>query len=140
MNTPTHLAVNTIIAIPLHYILGLHTSSTLIFILSGGIFIDIDHIFYFAIAHKTISPRKWIAIAKTMRKKMQPGLYIFHSPECNALLFVGAFFNKIILIIFLSNVIHIVLDIVEHYCYYKNFALIKKWSIAYVIFDTIRNR
>ena len=68
---------------------------------------------------------------KKMRSKMQPGLYIFHSPEFNVILLSLSFINEIALVIFSSNLIHIFLDVIEHYKYHKNFFWIKEWSIIH---------
>ncbi len=61
---------------------------------------------------------------------MIPGFYIFHSPEINFLIFVTYAFtqNSYLFFLLLSNLIHLSLDIVEHYKYHKNFDFIKKWS------------
>ena len=130
MNIPRHCAANIITVFPLSYFLGWDWKLIGIFLIAS-IAIDIDHLFFFTIKHKAISPAKWIEIGKNMREKMQPGLYILHSPEFNLLLLLLSFFNGIIFVIFLSNVIHIILDIHEHYQYHKNFLWIKKWSIIY---------
>lgn len=130
MNIFIHVFVNAIVSIPLHYFFGLDWTTIIIFI-AAAILIDLDHILFFIFKHKTFNPKKWISIGTKMRSKMQPGLHIFHSPEFNILLIIYSFFNKIALIIMLSNLIHISLDILEHYRYYKNFSWIKEWSIIY---------
>lgn len=131
MNISRHGTANVIAVFPLSHFLGWDWKVMTIFLLAG-IVIDIDHLFYFTIKHKTISPAKWFEIGKTMRERMQPGLYVLHSPEFNFILLVLSFFNGIIFVIFISNLIHIFLDIYEHYQYYKNFLWIKKWSMIYL--------
>ena len=131
MNTLTHIIVNASISLPLKYAFGWDWSNVLIFVIAGGILIDIDHLLFFMFKHKSINPKRWVLIGKKMRGKMQPGLYIFHSPEFNILLLSLSFFSEIVLIIFLSNLIHVILDIVEHYKYHGNFLWMKSWSIIY---------
>ena len=130
MNTPTHAAVNLIASVPLRHLFGWDWTLIYIFILAG-VFIDIDHILFFIFKEKKLNPRDWILIGKKMRSKMRPGLYVSHSPEFNTLLLVVSFFNEIAFVIFISNLIHISLDTIEHYRYHKNFLWIKKWSIIY---------
>ena len=130
MNALKHIMVNATISIPLHYVFGLDWATVVLFI-AAGILIDLDHILFFIFKYKTIDPRKWMSIGKRMKSRMQPGLYIFHSPELNTLLLVYSFSNQVALIILLSNLIHIPLDILEHYKYHNNFSWIKRWSIIY---------
>jgi hypothetical protein len=129
MNPQTHIIVNTSISLPLKYIFGWDWSIVLLFVLAGGVLIDLDHPVYFILKYKTINLKKWLLIAKKMESKMEPGFYVFHSPEFNILLLIAAFFSKIALIIFFSNLIHITLDIIKHYKYHRNFLWMKRWSI-----------
>jgi len=131
MNTPTHIIANTSISIPLKYAFGWDWSTVILFAIAGGILIDVDHLFFFILKHKTVNPKRLILIGKKMRSKMQPGLYVFHSPEFNVALFLISFFSPLVLIIFLSNLTHIILDVIEHYKYHKNFLWIRSWSIIY---------
>lgn len=131
MNTLTHIAVNTAISFPMKYVFNCDLPTVFIFMVVGGILIDIDHLLFLTFKHKTINPKKWILIGKKMRSKMQPGLYIFHSPEFNILLLLLSLFNEIAWVVFLSNFVHITLDIVEHYKYHGNFIWMKNWSITY---------
>lgn len=130
MNTPRHVAANILTVFPLSYFLGWNWKLIGIFLIAG-IAIDIDHLFFFTIKHRTINPVKWTEIGKKMREKMQPGLYILHSPEFNLILMLLSFYNGIVYVIFLSNLIHVLLDIYEHYQYHRNFFWMKKWSIIY---------
>ena len=133
MKTLTHFGVNTFVSIPLYF---LRWDWTLIclFIITG-IFIDIDHLLFFMFKYHKINPKKWIAIAKEMQNKKESALYVCHSPEFNALLLILLLlsFNQVILAIFISNLIHVFLDIFEYYQYHKKFPL-KKWSILWSIF------
>lgn len=131
MTISTHVLTNTAMSIPLKYTFGWSWQTIFLFVMVGGVLIDVDHLFYFAFKHKTLSPKAWASIGKKMRSKMLPGLYVFHSPEFNVLLLLFASLNPIILIIFMSNLIHLTLDIIEHYKYHKNFLWIKHWSIVY---------
>ena len=70
---------------------------------------------------------------------MQPNLYVFHSPEVNIVLGVLSFFNFLFFLVFLSNVVHLGLDILEHYAYYKHFRWIKQWSILFEFLQKIKH-
>jgi len=89
------------------------------------IIIDIDHIPYFLIKYKKQNLKQIIKIWKNHYKKKLPGFYIFHSPEFNTLILVLSFFNHIILLLFISNLIHITLDLAVQ----SKFP--KEWSIIY---------
>ena len=130
MNILIHLIVNSLAAIPLKYYLGWDLRAVLIFVLAG-ILIDLDHLFYFFVKYKTIKLYQLITIGKELRKRMKPGIYIFHSFEFNIILIMASVFHHIIAIVLLSNAIHIILDIIEHYHYHRNFLWIKKWSMIY---------
>lgn len=134
MNVSRHSAANIVVAVPLWYFLGWDWKLVTIFIFAG-VAIDIDHLFYFLVKCGQINPAKWISIGKAMRKRMQSGLYIFHSPEFNLLLLATSFFSDIIFVIFISNTVHIILDTYEHYQYHKNFMWIKKWSVVYSLIN-----
>lgn len=130
MLAPTHLAINTVLSVPVAYFVGLDWQLVLLFI-SFAVLIDIDHILYFIFAYGDLTPRKWIVRGNKKRDKMEPGLYIFHSPEFNLILFLLSFFNQIVLLMLISNMIHLSLDIFDHYRYHKNFLWMKRWSIVY---------
>lgn len=132
MNIPTHLAINAIAAIPLSHYLNWDYNLVLIFLLAG-VLIDSDHFLFFFFKHKNLSLKEWVLTAKSLRAKMKPGLYIFHSPEFNFILLMLSIFNHVVLTIFLSNIIHISLDIIDHYRYHKNLLWIKEWSIIYAL-------
>ncbi len=132
MNWLIHLFTNLIVIVPLKNFLNLSNPYVIFFIL-WGILIDIDHIFLFIFKYKTLSIQKIWRISEKLRKKMEAKLYIFHSPEINIILLIISFFNKLALIIFLSNIIHITLDTIEHYKAHKNFKWFKEWSIIYAL-------
>jgi len=130
MNIFAHIIVNMIAGALLKYSFQWDWKLLIIFIIAGAA-IDIDHLLFFIFKYKEINPKNWIVIGKEYRNKMQPGLYVFHSPEFNIILLLFSFINEIILIILISNLIHISLDIFEHYHYHKNLSWIKKWSVVY---------
>jgi hypothetical protein len=130
MNTPTHLIANTAVAIPVQQAFGWSWGVVLIFILVG-VLIDIDHPLLFTVKYKTLSPKKWIKIGKKLEKKMEANLYILHSPEFNVGLFVLSLFHPAFLVIFVSNMVHIYLDVLVHYRHHRNFLWMKRWSLLY---------
>jgi len=133
MKPHIHLVTNVAVGIPLHHISFLPNLEYLLGFFLFGILIDIDHIFYFIWKHKTLRPRKWWQVALFYHKKSQPNFYIFHSPEFNFFLFLLSFFHHIFLILLLSNLIHIFLDIVNHYSRKGNLEIIRAWSITNAI-------
>lgn len=133
MNHPKHIFVNSLISIPLKYTLVWDWPTVLIFVIMGGFLIDVDHILFFVFKNRTINPKKLLLAGKKMRSRMQPGLYIFHSPEFNIALLSYSFFNTTALVIFLSNLSHLILDTIEHYRYHHNLAWMKIWSVGYYL-------
>jgi hypothetical protein len=134
MNFPRHIVANITISAPLKYWGGWSWDLIVIFVISA-VLIDIDHLAFFSFKYKTVNPKTWLKIGNAMRNKMQPGLYVLHSPEFNLCLGIMSYYNEVILVIFLSNIIHISLDIYEHYKYHKNFKWIKSWSIVYALIN-----
>lgn len=130
MNTPIHLSTNTIIGLTLYHGFNTDLKTSLTFII-WGTFLDIDHLFYLALKYKSLNIKKWLKPWKKLRKNMQAKLYVFHSPEFNLALIILCFVNKFFLIVLLASLIHIILDIIEHYLYHRNFTWIKNWSIIY---------
>jgi len=132
MNWLAHILTNLIIGGYL-YNSKLITLTLLIFFITLSIFIDIDQLLYFLIKYRKNNLSQIIKIWKKHYKNNIPGFYIFHSPEFNLILLVIAFFNPLVALIFLSNIIHISLDIIQHVRKYKNLNWIKEWSIVYQI-------
>lgn len=129
MNLPTHLITNTITGAIFYKIDFIHSLKIYLLFIALGVLIDLDHILFLIIKYKTLSPKKLIQAGKEYREKMRANLYIFHSPEFNLFLLMLSFFNHIFLLIFLSNLMHILLDTVEHYNFHKNFKWLKEWSV-----------
>ena len=102
-----------------------------IVVLWGGFLIDIDHLFYFFGKYGKLGLKKLVKKWWEYGKNMRPGFYIFHSPEFTLLLMFLSFFNKIIFVMFLSQILHLILDIIPHYIVHGNFIFIKKWSIIH---------
>jgi hypothetical protein len=133
MNAITHIVVNFFLGIFLHLIGLINSIEYFILFVLFGVLIDIDHIFFYIISQHTLSKNKLIKVLMDDRKKMQAGVFIFHSPEFNILVLtlVLFYYHPIFLLIFISNVVHVFLDALEHYRYHKNFHWIKKWSIVF---------
>lgn len=129
MKPHIHLATNLAVSVPLYYAgFFQNVQYAIIFILSS-VLIDIDHLFFFAFKHKTINPKKWWDIGIAYYQKNQANFYIFHAPEVNILLAILSFYHHIFLIILTSNVIHLTLDVINHYQKQKSFEVLKTWSI-----------
>jgi len=130
MNLLLHPIANLIVGTILWKIDFIPSTELFLLFIFFSILIDLDHIIYFLIKHKT-NLRNLIKDMKYHRKNMEPELYFFHSPEFNLLLLILSFFNFIFLLFLISNILHISLDIIEHLVYHKNLLWIKKWSFIY---------
>ncbi len=133
MNLPTHLITNTVIGAIFYKIEFIKSLKIYLLFIVLGILIDLDHILFLIIKYKTLSPKKLIQAGNYYRQEMQANLYIFHSPEFNFILLILSFFNQIFFLLFLSNLIHILLDTIEHYRFHKNFKWFKEWSLVYLV-------
>lgn len=139
MRTQVHAVAGAVAAVPLAIGYDWSWVSILLFVFLS-IAIDLDHIVYFACKHRTLDPGRMARIALNMRSKMQPGIYILHSPEFNAALFIIALFHPTLFIVLVAFLLHILLDAIEHYGYHKNYLWIHKWSIFYNLFISTRRR
>lgn len=131
MTAQTHLLANLFFAYPIAQYFHFSPLFTLLFILSA-VLIDIDHI-YVPIRNKAFSLEKIIQISNKYRRNMIPGLYIFHGPEFNIILSLFADRCPVLVPILISNVIHVILDGIEHFQYYHHFRWIFAWSPLYVL-------
>ncbi|MBI4440442.1 hypothetical protein HY638_05705 [Candidatus Woesearchaeota archaeon] len=130
MHTIFHLLANSLVAALLGFFFDFRLGILIFFVLLG-VLIDVDHILYFIVKYRAWGIKKWLSISAMLRKKMQAKFYVFHSPEFNALVAAGSLYKSIFLLVLLSNIIHISLDIADHYRYHKNFSGLKKWSVFY---------
>ena len=130
MNYLSHFLINISLIILSKLLFNINNSFLLIFFIAG-LLMDIDHLIFFAVKTKSFSLKKWSALGNKMRKKMQPGFYVFHSPEFCLIIMILSFFHVYFLIILINYIIHISIDITEHYTYHKNFRFIKTWSVIY---------
>jgi len=133
MNWIIHAIVNLIIGLLLFQNdLLIHSISLLFLFVFFTIIIDlIDHTLFFMVKYPKRSPLALIKISRRYRKAMKPGFYIFHSPEFNFLLLITAFFSNLMLLFFISNIIHIILDFYEHTAFHKSISWMKEWSVIY---------
>lgn len=133
MNAFIHLLVNLIIGLFLYALYLIPNGKTLALFILFSVLIDLDHILLSIFKHRTLSPKKWIHFMKEYRHRMEPQFYVFHSVEFNILLALASIFNPFLALVLLSNIIHITLDIIEHYKYHRNFECVKKWSVILLL-------
>jgi hypothetical protein len=126
MNTLVHSIMGLIIGTILYLIEFFPNLNYVFLFILFSVLIDIDHLIFYFIKYKPSKIKKdWLKDRKTMHANF----YVFHSPLFNLFLLVMSFFYFIFLLIFISNLIHISLDILEHYLYHKNFKFIKEWCL-----------
>ncbi len=133
MRSSTHIITNSSIGTLLYIYTEITPILLILFVIWGGLLMDIDHIVLFMTKYKLFTLKKWIEITRTLYKKRQAELYIFHSPEFHIVLIVLSFFHELFLWILLGSAIHIMLDILSHYHYHKNFRFLLVWSLFYHI-------
>ena len=130
MNHPIHAAVNILASIPLKYVLKWDWTTVVLFVIAG-IAIDIDHLLVFIFKYKKLTPKAWNEIRKKLTRKMQAELYIFHSPEFNVILLILSYFYPVLLVILISNIVHLSIDALDYFRYHHNLLCLKKWSIIH---------
>ncbi|EKE10981.1 MAG: hypothetical protein ACD_15C00163G0002 [uncultured bacterium] len=135
MKSHIHLATNTSIALVAQPFVDVNLVNSIIFIMWGGLLIDVDHPLLFALKYKIFDPRGWMELARSLYEKQQAELYIFHSPEIHLVLAVLSFIYPFFFLVLASSWVHIVLDMIGHYRYHRNFQFLKDWSIIYFIWN-----
>lgn len=128
----SHIVVNGLLAYPAARYFGWHGTEISILMFST-IAIDFDHVVYLSLRNNTYKPKSLLSIGKKYRDGMIPGLYFFHSPEFLAFLVVMSFKYRFAATILLSFTVHILMDIIEHYRFHRNFKWIFAWSPIYTI-------
>lgn len=141
MKATNHLLVNAIVGFVLLWTGVLPDGGMYALFVAFGLLIDIDHLLFVAVEHRTLSPKRWIEAMRRDYERMQPRLYVFHSPEFNLLLVILAIFdafNGIARLALLSNAIHLAMDAVAQYSASRSFDWIATWSITRAVRDLVR--
>jgi len=125
MNWLNHTIANILVGLFLfHNNLLISSLNLFIFFIFLSVIIDIDHYFLFSIKYRKKSTEEIIRIWKKHYKQRKPEFYIFHSPEFNIILLILSFLHPLILLIFISNLIHITLDAIDHRYFPKEWSII----------------
>jgi len=133
MDTFMHLIAGLLGAIMLYYSINIGIPLLAIFV-AWTVLIDPDHPIYFVINLKTLNPREIYSEMARLRNIMEPRLYIFHSPEFNLLLLILGFVNSVFWLVLAGSLLHIALDLAEHWTYHKNVSCNKAGSITRSIY------
>lgn len=134
-----HILLATVVCSIL-YLTSLVSGLFAVIFLLWSVLIDVDHLIYFAVKHHAVNISQWIKIGKVYRQAMQANLYIFHSPEINILWLLMSFVHPVFPVIFLSSILHLVVDMGEHYLYWRNWSWLKQWSMMYHLFNRIKTK
>lgn len=103
----THFLVSLILALGLFPIYKWYV----LIIPIVGTLMDLDHVPYYIIRFKSLNP---IKAYNYFKGKIEcKDLAILHTVELLIVLFIFSFYNKIILIIFLTVLLHIMLDFID---------------------------
>jgi hypothetical protein len=99
----------------------------------GGL-IDIDHPLHTIFKERTLNPRKITKIHQELFKKHKAEFYIFHSPEFNLFLAFLSFINLYFLVAFISNLIHLSIDVITTHLKRGSIDDLRNWSLLYHLF------
>jgi len=127
VNLLVHVAIAVPIGLLLQPIVEFSLQELVLFV-AAGILIDIDHLFYALATFRPLTLKNWVNRSLYMRKKMIPGFYIFHAPEFIILLLLWSLFTRSSVAVVLGVILHVSLDVLEHWNYHKNFAFMSVWS------------
>ena len=133
MKTPVHLLISLIIAVafyPLH-------SWKVVFIIVGGVLIDIDHYFWYVYKYKELSIIKsYKFYIKNINENNFSNVFgillAFHTIEFLLLMLALSFYNQFVLIFTIGLLSHYVLDLI-YLCFIPK-RLIVNHSIIYWVF------
>jgi len=98
----------------LYYFYG---NLSLVFIL-GSILIDIDHILWYFLRHKSLNLRKAYQYHRPGGSNEKDILHIFHTIESWVLFLFLSFFHKFLLFLFLGMTFHLIMDVYDMYKYH----------------------
>ena len=128
---PAHLVINFIVGTILINLMNLSTPEFLIFLVAG-IAIDIDHVFYYSISNRSLSPKKIKDRALKDTNIMKPNFYIFHTFEVLILLYILSFNHDFFMMMFLGFGIHLLSDAIAYVRFYsRDFNWVKHWSLLW---------
>ncbi|MBR9705423.1 hypothetical protein GOV14_00135 [Candidatus Pacearchaeota archaeon] len=92
----------------------------IMFLVLGGIIIDIDHLIYMIFREKLHNPKKIWKFHKQEYKINRPHFYIFHFLEIILLLMLISYFiNWYLYLIFVGFLLHWIIDVATYIQYYK---------------------
>ena len=140
MDTIIHLAANAVLGAALAKGGIIESWGIYLLFVSFAALIDIDHIIYMIISEHSISAKKIIPIMKAYRTRMEPHLYIFHSPEFLFITALLALNHYIWGLLLASNLLHLSLDSLQHYLHNKNWDEFYEWSISLAIWRRFMSR
>lgn len=141
MKATNHLLVNSAVGFVLLWTGVLSSWELYALFVALGLLIDLDHLLFVTVEHRTFRPRRLISAMRRDYERMQPRLYVFHSPEFNLLLVVLAIFDAfggIARLALLSNVLHLSMDVIAQYSASRSFDCITTWSITRAVRDLVR--
>ena len=129
-----HVISNLIIFVPLLSFLKLLSWDFLSLILAWGVLIDLDHLPYYSHKLRTLSFFKIVKYSNWDFKSDTVHFYPLHTLEF-FLIFAGiihlANLDIKITLLFLTGLIHWILDGTRHYLHHKNFYWLKYYSALY---------
>jgi hypothetical protein len=128
----THIIINTAVGAMLVW-RGIFTFDAFLMFVAGGILFDIDHLFYFIFAERTLSITKMAAVGRNLLATHTPKLYIFHTIEFFSVFLSLAIFNPFLMPLFLGLALHLLLDILNYQIHGKRFSWMPYWSITYMM-------
>ena len=127
----THIIINTSIALFLHF-LGYFSASDAYMFIAGGIVFDIDHLFYFLFAERTLSIKRMMAVGRQLLSTLTPKLYVFHTIEFFLIFLVVGYMFSPLTPLFLGFSLHLLLDIYNYVSHGKKFSWAPYWSLIYM--------
>ena len=131
-----HVIANLIIFIPLLTLLKMFSLDLIILIIAWGVLIDVDHLFYYFYKLRTFSFSKVLEYSNKDFISDRPHFYLFHTIDFFLIFGIGLLvvnFDTTLSLLFLTGLIHWILDSIRHYIHHKNFSWLKYYSTFYYL-------
>ena len=140
MDFLVHIAANAVLGA--FFIWGgvIRSFNVYLLFICFAVLIDLDHIIFHIFSQRTFHIKKMIPVMKKYRERMEPHLYIFHSPEFLFITALLALSHPLWGLLLASNLLHLSMDTLEHYLHKKNFDEFRAWSISLAVWRTLASR
>ncbi len=131
-----HVIANLLIFVPLLTALNAMSFDLLLLIIAWGVLIDLDHLIYYFYKLHTLNFFTVLEYSKKDFKADRPHFYLFHTFDFFIIFGVVLYlenFDIVLSLLFLTGLVHWIMDSIRHYLHHRNFSWIKYYSVLYFL-------